>query len=145
MSKPRRSIASFSDVAQVGNENDNTNKNDNKNIDENINVNNNNDVNENKNGDNDNNVHENKNDNVNNAGNRNDNNNINVYDDDDILSSITKQPANKKPTGIYFESDVLEKLQELTKGRGRGAQSKLVNDVVKRYFIEKGFLSERRE
>ncbi|NKI24230.1 hypothetical protein HFN20_23965 [Paenibacillus dendritiformis] len=104
------SIASFGDLAQVGNGNDN----------------------------------ENKNDNINNAENRNDNNNINVFDDG-ILSSITKQPANQKPTGIYFESDVLEKLQELTKGRGRGAQGKLVNDVVKRYFIEKGFLSERRE
>lgn len=144
MSKQRRSIASFSDLAQVGNDNDNTNKNENNNVDGNINVNNNNDVNENKSDNNDNNVNENKNDNKNNDENRNDNNNINVYDDD-ILSSITKQPANKKPTGIYFESDVLEKLQELTKGRGRGAQSKLVNDVVKRYFIEKGFLSERRE
>lgn len=140
MSKPRRSIASFSDVAQVGNDNDNTNKN----YNENINVNINNVVNKNTSDNNYNNVYKNKNDNANNTVNKNDNNNIIVYDDD-ILSSIMKQPANKKPTGIYFENDVLEKLKELTKGRGRGAQSKLVNDVLKRYFIQKGFLTERRE
>lgn len=139
MSKQRRSIASFSDLAQVGN--DNVNGNEDIDVNNNVNVNDNNDDNKNNNDNDNNNSNDNKNDNRN----GNDNSIVNVYNDDDILSSITKQPANKKPTGIYFESDVLEKLQELTKGRGRGAQSKLVNDVVKRYFIEKGFLPERRE
>lgn len=137
MSKQRRSIASFSDVAKVENDNINNNNNKDENVNNNINVSNNN--NDNVNDNNNDIVYD--NDNQNDAKNKNDNVNV---DDDDILSSITKQPANKKPTGIYFENDVLEKLQELTKGRGRGAQSKLVNDVVKRYFIEKGFL-ERRE
>lgn len=116
----KRSIASFSDLAEV---NDNNNRNNNINIDDNVN--------------------KNENDNENN--NKNIDVNVNSNDVDDILSSITKTPANKKPTGIYFESDVLEVLQNLTKKLGRGAQSKLVNDVVKKYFIEKGFLPERRE
>lgn len=71
------------------------------------------------------------------------NNNINVINNDDIMSRVVKAPTiNKKPTGIYFDNNVLEVLHKVTKPHGRGAQSKLVNEVVKKYFIEKGFLTE---
>lgn len=75
------------------------------------------------------------------------NDNVNVYNNNDnIMLSIVKAPAsNKKPTGIYFDEDVLEVLQQVTKPHGRGAQSKLVNEVLKKYLIEKGFLNEVRE
>lgn len=71
------------------------------------------------------------------------NNNINVNNNDDVMSSVVKAPTkNKKPTGIYFDNHVLKVLHKVTKPHGRGAQSKLVNEVVKKYFIEKGFLTE---
>ncbi len=47
-----------------------------------------------------------------------------------------------KPTGIYFEEDVLSVLKQLAKNGGRGAQSRIVNDATKAAFIQAGFLDK---
>lgn len=47
-----------------------------------------------------------------------------------------------KPTGIYFEEDVLSVLKHLAKNGGRGAQSRIVNDATKAAFIQAGFLDK---
>lgn len=102
MSKKRKSLASFGEVANT----------------------NNNDVNDN--------------DNVN------DNNNVNVNKENkkSVIDEFLEVKPKKvmKPTGIYFDADVLRVLDELATKGGRGAKSKIVNDAVKKLFQEKNLL-----
>lgn len=54
-----------------------------------------------------------------------------------------KLPAKHLTTvlkGIYFDSEVANVIDEQAKRLGRGGKSKLINDIVKNYFIQKGLL-----
>lgn len=97
----------------------------------------------------------NKNNNVNNDVNKNNNddtyinknNDVNVNDDlMGALKSLADNSKRKgtgamsKPTGIYFEENVLTVLKKLSKNGGRGSQSKIVNDATKAAFIQAGLL-----
>jgi hypothetical protein len=111
----KRKLTRFDDVANV-------NKNNNDNVDVNNNVNNNEDINE--------------------------NNDINTNESDLVGSlrlladtkSKKKGKESMKPTGIYFEENVLTVLKNLASNGGRGAQSKIVNDATKDAFIQAGLM-----
>lgn len=90
----------------------------------------------------------NNNDDVNNDDNVNINNNVNV--ESELVGSLKsladeskkKGKDNMKPTGIYFDTNVLTVLKKLAKNGGRGAQSKIVNDATKEAFIQAGLLDK---
>lgn len=76
----------------------------------------------------------------------NENNNTNVSSDEnnfDIINNIVNA-KNDKPkkilTGIYFDPDVEKVLNKLAKKGGKGAKSKIVNELVKEGFIKRGLL-----
>jgi gentisate 1,2-dioxygenase len=113
MARKDRSLAGFNDFANV---NENTNVNNDDNDNKNINVNNN--INENK---------EEKEPDYLNA----------------IKDIVEKKPKkDMKPTGIYFDENVLKVLDSLAKKGGRGAKSRIVNDATKAAFIQAGLLDE---
>jgi hypothetical protein len=64
---------------------------------------------------------------------------VNVNDNININSILNEEPK-KELVGIYFDPEVKRILQEVTKKSGRGAQSKLVNEAVKRLLQESGFM-----
>lgn len=65
------------------------------------------------------------------------NNNVN---DNVNINNIIQVEQKKELVGIYFDPDVKRILQEVTKSGGRGAQSKLVNEAVKKLFKESGLM-----
>jgi hypothetical protein len=124
----KKKLTTFSDLASTKKPDNNVNINDNDNVD----------VNEQK-SDSDENVDVNTNVNV--------NNNDNDKDFYGSLKSLAdkstkKGKDNMKPTGIYFEDNVLKALKKLASKGGRGAQSKIVNDATKEAFIQAGILDK---
>lgn len=66
---------------------------------------------------------------------------VNVNDPLDKLQA--ENPAKELTTvmkGVYFDSEVWNVIAEQSKKLGRGGKSKLVNEIVKNYFIQKGLL-----
>jgi hypothetical protein len=120
----KKKLTTFSDLART------------KKPDDNVNVNDNIDINDNENN------------NVNDDVNININDNVNA--ESDFVGSLKsladkskkKGKDNMKPTGIYFEKNVLSVLKELATNGGRGAQSKIVNDATKEAFIQAGLLDK---
>lgn len=117
MARKNRNLASFGDVADININNDINNKiNNNENDKEIINVHNSEDINE--------------------------YNNIN--DDTDYLDSLiegTKKKSNQPVlTGVYLQKDILQVLDRLAKKGGKGAKSKIVNEALRKLFIEKDLL-----
>jgi hypothetical protein len=84
--------------------------------------------NDNKNNNND--IDVNTNNNINN----NIDNNVNI---DALLGSAEPK---KEMIGIYFDADVAAVLKQLKNQGKRGAQSKVVNEAVKKLFQDKGLL-----
>jgi hypothetical protein len=62
----------------------------------------------------------------------------------DPLDKLKEEhPAKELTTvlkGIYFDSEVADIIDEQAKSLGRGGKSKIVNDIVKSYFQQKGLL-----
>ncbi|MED4534218.1 hypothetical protein ABET51_15760 [Metabacillus fastidiosus] len=124
MARKNRSLASFGDVAD-------TNININNDVNEKDNINGNEDIN---NGDFENNI---VTDNINDIDSDNDHNN-------DYLDSLiegTKKKSNQPVlTGVYLQKDVLQVLDRLAKKGGKGAKSKIVNEALRKVFMEKDLL-----
>lgn len=72
------------------------------------------------------------------------NSDVKINDIQDPLAKLQEEmPAKELTTtlkGIYFDSEVANVIDEQSKQLGRGGKSKLVNDIVKHYFIQKGLL-----
>lgn len=69
------------------------------------------------------------------------NNRENVHDYlDKLAAGDIKKGSNLILTGVYLEPQVLNVLNKYAKLGGRGAKSKIVNDVLKSNFLEKGLL-----
>ena len=51
-----------------------------------------------------------------------------------------KKRDSKKLIGVYFEGDVADVLDEIGESGGRGAKSKIVNDVMRDFFEKQGLL-----
>lgn len=64
--------------------------------------------------------------------NNDDNNKINK-NSNNIMDVIKPQKSEKKLIGIYFDPEVAEKIRRVAGGQ-KGAQSRLVNEVMKRFF-----------
>lgn len=132
----KKKLTTFSNLASTkkNEDNNNVNVNDNNNDNNNVDVNSSKDDVQNSF---DENVDINKNVNVN-------NNNEDFYGS---LKSLAGKNTSKgkdkiKPTGIYFEENVLKALKKLASNGGRGAQSKIVNDATKEAFIQAGILDK---
>ncbi|MGG3805380.1 hypothetical protein [Metabacillus fastidiosus] len=116
MARKNRSLASFGDVADT-NININNDDNEKDNVIENENINNN--------------EYENNivTDNIN---------------DNDYLDSLIegKKKKSNQPvlTGVYLQKDVLQVLDQLAKKGGKGAKSKIVNEALRKVFMEKDLL-----
>ena len=78
--------------------------------------------------------------------NENANDNINKNDnvnDNDIINEIVNNKyakPKKTLTGIYFDPTVEKVLNKLAKKGGKGAKSKIVNELVKEGFKKRGLL-----
>lgn len=57
----------------------------------------------------------------------------------DILASLVA-PPKKTVVGIHMEDDINKVLKKLTKNKGKGAQSRLVNDILRKFFEENKLL-----
>lgn len=84
-------------------------------------------------------------DDVNNNANSNENSNENNNDAaSDPLDRIINKKKKKDDThtlkGIYFENDVARALDKIKSSGGKGIQSEVVNDIVKKALKEKGFM-----
>ena len=62
----------------------------------------------------------------------------------DPLEQLQEELPNKALTtklkGIHFDSEVADMIDEQSTSLGRGGKSRLVNDIVKSYFQQKGLL-----
>lgn len=68
---------------------------------------------------------------------------VNFNVEDPLQKLQEEHPAKELTTqlkGIYFDSEVSDVIDEQAKRLGRGGKSKLVNDIVKSYFVSKGLL-----
>lgn len=79
--------------------------------------------------------------------NNNNNNNININDNIDINSNkniidniINPTKQKKEMVGIYFDPDVADALERIGKSGGRGAKSRVVNDIIRAYLEQNGFI-----
>lgn len=77
----------------------------------------------------------------------NNNNKINAKENNsnnDELDNILLEKENKGNThilkGIYFEREVARAIDRVSRGKGKGVKSDLVNAAVKQVFKEKGWL-----
>lgn len=74
------------------------------------------------------------------------NNNINDNDNVDVNNETLESMLGMKKekpivTGIYFEPDVLVALDLISTGKGKkGLKSKVVNEAVKRFLIQGGYM-----
>lgn len=59
---------------------------------------------------------------------------------DKLAAGEIKKGSNLILTGVYLEPQVLNVLNKYAKLGGRGAKSKIVNDVLKSNFLEKGLM-----
>lgn len=66
------------------------------------------------------------------------------FNEMDPLEKLRQEsPARSLTTrqhGLYFDLDVSDALNAATKGLAKGGKSKLVNDVLREYFVKKGFI-----
>jgi hypothetical protein len=135
LARKNRNLASFDDVASI-NENNKDNVNNefkiNENNDDNVNINNEFKINE--------------------------NNNIDVKINDTVDKNNSVQSNNKRTSridelfntqghedkyimkGLYIEKDLALLLDSLGKQHGRGAKSKIVNDALRQFFSEEGYI-----
>jgi len=67
--------------------------------------------------------------------NGNDNNNVN----EDLETMLGMEKPKTILTGIYFDPDVLQALDSVSKGK-RGMKTKLVNEAVKRFLTQGGYM-----
>lgn len=67
---------------------------------------------------------------------------ININDNVNIKEMLAREPE-KELVGIYFDPDIKEILKELNKKHGRGTQSKIVNDAVRKYLLETGIIENQ--
>lgn len=137
MARKERNLANFADVASNDNENDvvdNKSEND-------ININNKNDndiknndgvINKNKDSDND----SNKNDII--IENHNKNDNEDIFDK--LLDGKKKKQPKNVWTGVYLKPDIADVLEQLAKKGGKGVKSEVVNEALRRVFVEKGLM-----
>lgn len=79
--------------------------------------------------------------------NKNNNDDINITnetsDNPDYLDKLLedgKQKYDLVLTGLYLEPDLARMLDRLGKKGGRGAKSRIANDALRKYFIEKGLI-----
>lgn len=68
-----------------------------------------------------------------------DNDNKNDNNHDNIMEIINKPKSVKTMVGIYFDPDVAAALRRVS-CRRKGAQSQLVNEVMRRFFRDQGLL-----
>jgi hypothetical protein len=59
---------------------------------------------------------------------------------DRMLGEKQNYLQNKKQVGFWLDKDVVNVLDTVTKGAGRGVRSKIVNDLLRSVFQEKGLL-----
>lgn len=59
---------------------------------------------------------------------------------DRMLGEKQNYLQNKKQVGFWLDKDVVDALDMVTKGAGRGVRSKIVNDLLRTVFQEKGLL-----
>lgn len=82
--------------------------------------------------------------NVNNADNMGVNHNSTFNKIDDPLERLRNELPSKQLTtvlkGIYFDNEVNAVIDKQAERLGRGGKSRLVNDVMKDYFMKKGLL-----
>lgn len=70
-------------------------------------------------------------------GNNNDNDNINVNNNIESLFTEKEKPIL---VGVYFDPELAKTLDEVSKGRPKGAKSKIVNEAVRKLFQEMGII-----
>jgi hypothetical protein len=58
----------------------------------------------------------------------------------DKLLEDGKQKNDLILTGLYLEPDLAKLLDRLGKKGGRGAKSRIANDALRKYFLDKGLL-----
>lgn len=58
----------------------------------------------------------------------------------DKLLEDGKQKNDLILTGLYLEPDLAKLLARLGKQGGRGAKSRIANDALRKYFIDKGLM-----
>lgn len=75
--------------------------------------------------------------------NNNDNINNESTDNPDYLDKLLEEGKTKNElqlTGLYLEPDLARLLDKLGKKGGRGAKSRIANDALRKYFLDKGLL-----
>lgn len=70
----------------------------------------------------------------------NDKENENIDPIDKIISENKKKDKTHILKGIYFEREVAAAIDRIGRQGGRGIKSQIVNEAVKRVFIEKGWM-----
>ena len=69
---------------------------------------------------------------------------VDKSDNDNVSKLVEDMIDNKKPekkvVGLYLDPDVAEALRKVGEQGGRGAKSKIANDVLRAFFKEKGIL-----
>lgn len=58
----------------------------------------------------------------------------------DKLLEDGKQKNDLHLTGLYLEPDIAKLLDQLGKKGGRGAKSRIANDALRKYFLDKGLM-----
>lgn len=109
MARGNKNLSSFGDVADISiNNNENNNNNENINNNDNIIVN----------------------------VNANNKEKTNAGIDESVSDLFEKKAADTVLVGIYFKKDIAKILDKLGKKGGRGAKSRIVNEAVKKFFVE---------
>lgn len=67
----------------------------------------------------------------------NDNDNVNVNNNIENLFTEKEKPIL---VGVYFDPELAKILDEVSKGRPRGAKSKIVNEALRKLFQEMGLV-----
>lgn len=75
------------------------------------------------------------------------NNSININnknDNEDIFDKLIDGKKKKQPknvwTGVYLKPEIANVLEQLAKKGGKGVKSEVVNEALRRVFIEKGLM-----
>lgn len=59
---------------------------------------------------------------------------------DELIKGTKKKDDQVVLTGIYLQKDLAQILDKLGKKGGRGAKSRIVNDALRKVFMDKGLL-----
>jgi protein involved in sex pheromone biosynthesis len=71
------------------------------------------------------------------------NNGEQTGDNPDYLDKLLEDGKQKNDlhlTGLYLEPDLAKLLDQLGKKGGRGAKSRIANDALRKYFLDKGLM-----